>query len=110
MLKKLSLGLLSAVLRMERRQAPQPNLSRIELDSLPFWEGLPSLGPDTDDIIRMIKRAYPVPVTSYNPYTLRRKLYESILRFRTGNGRPWLLDEKVVKFSKKPTVLSLAVP
>lgn len=96
--------------KLFKKKEPQPNLSRLELDARPFWEGLPSLGSDTEDIIGMIKRAYPVPVTFRDPYRLRRQLYGSILRFRTDSNRPWLLDEKVVKFDRKPSALNRALP
>lgn len=91
------------------REDRRKTLSLATIEDRPFWEDLPSLGPDTQDIIEMIKRAYPVATSLRDPYNIRRKLYVSILRFRTGDGRKWLLDEKIVVKRSNPTALNRAL-
>lgn len=63
-----------------------------DVDSRPFWEGLPSLGSDQEVRIATIKRAHPIHDTNPDPYIIRRKVYQSILSLRTETKHGWVND------------------
>lgn len=69
------------------------------IDRRPFWEGLPSLGPDQEARIAGIKAAHPIHYLNPDPYVSRRKLYKSILSLRTETKRGWIADQKVEKIN-----------
>ena len=89
----------------------------VETEKLHAWaEDLPrQVGPygdDTDDVISMAERVYPVRPhnTAQAVAVLRRGLYRSILQLRSGGARSrWLLDQRVDRVNVNPFILERTV-